>query len=434
MQLERVVVESLSPVRKRVEVEVAASEVAGELERAYQSVGREARIRGFRPGRVPRAVVERMFGEQIRRDVLARLVEHSFHHAIEEHRLDVVGAPEIDADAITPGANLKYSATIDVRPTITIGETSGIEVGRPDLQVDDEDVDRALASLRESVAQLRPIDDRAIVESGDVVSIDVTTRLDGGEPQRREGVLVEAGSGTFPLALERQLVGQHKGAQLTLEVPYPADYGNPSLAGKTVAFEVAVGDLKAKELPPLDDDFARDHGRAESLADLRGRIRSDLEQQAAARADAAVHDALLEQLVARHPFDVPTSLVDRRCDAMLAAFDVRLPEGPEGEQALQQLRNEVRPRAEREVRADLLLDAIATARGVEIDDDTLEAEIGTLAERQGQAPERIRAFYERPEARRALRTRLGRERALALVLADAKVVPRAVPKDVARAE
>jgi trigger factor len=192
--------------------------------------------------------------------------------------------------------------------------------------------------------------------------------------------------------------------------------------------------LRAKELPPLDDDFARDHGRADSLADLRGRIRADLERQAAARADAAVHAALVEQLIARHAFDVPSSLVDRRCDALLAALDVRLPEGAEGEQALERLRTEVRPRAEREVRADLLLDAIAAARGVEVDDAAVEAEIEALAARQGQAPERIRAFYERPEARRALRIRLGRERALALVLADAKVVPRAVPKDVARAE
>src|SRR5262249_61379148 len=120
-QIERVLVEPLTPVRKRVQVEVPASEVQGELDRAYASVGREARIRGFRQGRVPRAVLERMFGDQIRREVLARLVEHSFHHAIEAEQLDVVGAPEIDADTIMPGESLKYSATVDVRPVIDIG-------------------------------------------------------------------------------------------------------------------------------------------------------------------------------------------------------------------------------------------------------------------------------------------------------------------------
>jgi trigger factor len=432
MQIVKAVVEDLSPVRKRLEVEVPASEVQSELDRAYTSVGREARIHGFRPGRVPRPVIERMFGEQIRREVTARLVEHSFHHAIEEHHLDVVGSPEIDADGVTPGEKLTYSAVIDVRPVITVGDTKGIEVTRPELSVSDEDVARALDAMREAVAQLRPIEDRGVIESGDVVTVDVTTRLDGGAPQRREGVMLEAGGGTFPLALERQLVGQHKGAHLTLEVPYPDDYGNPGLAGKNVAFEVDVVDLRAKELPPLDDDFARDHARAESLAELRTRTRAELEQEATSRADAAVQADLIERLVERHPFEVPGSLVLRRCDALLAALDVRIPQGSEGETILERLREEVKPRAEREVRSDLLLDAIATTQGIEVGDDALEAEIEGIARRQQQAPERLRAIYERPEARHALRARLRRERALALVLADAKVVPRAMPKDVAR--
>lgn len=434
MQLEKVLVEDVSPVRKRVQVEVPASEVSSELERAYASVGREARIRGFRPGRVPRAVIERMFGDQIRREVLARIVEHSFHHAVEEHRLDVVGAPEIDADALTPGTSLRYSATIDVRPVIVVGDTTGLEVVRPVLTVDDGDVEQVLTSMREAAAQLRPIEDRMVVEAGDMVTVNVTTKLDGNDPQRRDGIMVEAGGGSFPAAIERQLVGLARGTHTTLEVPYPADYGNPALAGKRVAFEVEVVDLKAKELPPLDDDFARDHGRAESLGDLRTRIRADLERQAASRADAAVQEGLLDQLVTRHAFEVPASLVDRRCDALLAAHDVRIPEGPEGEALLERLRAEVRPRAERDIRAELVLDAIAAVRNVTVGDDDLDGEIAALAERQRQAPERLRAFYERPEARNALRARLGRERALSLVLADAKVVPREIPKEVARTE
>ncbi len=434
MQLERVVVETLSPVRKRVQVEVPAAEVQGELDRAFASVGREARIRGFRQGRVPRAVLERMFGEQIRQEVLARIVEHSFHHAIEAERLDVVGQPEIDADGITPGSSLKYSATVDIRPIITIGDTSGIAIARPAAEVGADDVEQVISSMRDAVAQLRPIEDRTIVEAGDVVSINVATHIDDGEPKRRDGALVEAGGGSFPQALERQLVGQHKGAKLTLDVPYPAEYGNPALAGKTVRFDVEIVDLKRKELPTLDDEFARDHGRAESLQDLRTKVHADLEAQASARADAAVQDALLEQLIARHGFEVPTSLVDRRCDALLAAYDIRIPDGPDGAQLLERLRADVRPRAEREVRADLLLDAIATARGVTIDDTAVDVEIDTLARRQQQAPERIRAFYERPEARQALRNRMMRERTLSLVLSEATVTPQARPKDVARTD
>jgi trigger factor len=434
MQIGNVVVETVSPVRKRLQVEVPASEVQSELDRMYASVGREARIRGFRQGRVPRAVLERMFGDQVHREVLTRLVEHSLHHAIESEHLDVIGSPEIDVDGLTPGESFKYAAIVDIRPTIDVGDTSGIEVTRPVLDIDDADVVRALDGMRENAAQLKPIEDRFVIEGGDVVALNVATHLEGADPQKREGALVEAGSGTFPQALENQLVGLTKGATTTIEVPYPANYGNAALAGKTVRFDVEIVDLKRKELPPLDDDFARDHGRSDSLDALKARVRSELESQASARADAAVQDGLLDQLIARYAFDVPPSLVDRRCDAMLSAFDVRIPEGPDGAQLLERLRADVRPRAERDVRVDLLLDAIAAARGVTIDDTAVDAEIDTLAKRQQQAPERIRAFYERPEARHALRNRLGRERTLALVLGEAKVTPKAIAKDVARVD
>src|SRR5262249_1282049 len=224
-----------------------------------------------------------------------------------------------------PGEALRYSATVDVRPEIALADVSGLDVVRPPAVVGDQEVQRVLDSLRESVAQLRPIIDRHVVEAGGGGPVNLASRMEGAEPVRREGVLLEAGGGSFPLALERQLVGQQRGTTFTLDVPYPADYANPSLPGRSVQFDVEIVDRRAKRLPPLDDDSARDHGRSETLAELRGRVRVDLERQAQERADAAVREAILDQLLARHPFEVPASLVDRRCDAMLASLDVRLP-------------------------------------------------------------------------------------------------------------
>jgi trigger factor len=409
-----------SAVRKRVEVEIPADEVQRELDRGFERVRQQAHIRGFRPGKAPRKVVEQTYGEQITREVVARLVEHSFHHVIEDHRLAVVGSPEIDTGTIAPGEPLRYTVVVDVRPEITLGDVQGIPVERPDATVKEEDVDRALDVLRERAAELRPITDRLTIEAGDVVTVDLESRL-GEDKQKREGVLLEAGTGTFPEALERQLVGQHVGARLSLDVPYPADYANASLAGKTVSFEVQVNELHAKDLPALDDDFARDHGHAESLAELRSKVRRDLETQAAAHADGRVREAVLAALLERHEFEVPPSLVVRRSDTILASLGVRLPDGPEAEQMLVKLREQVRPQSEREVRADLLLDALATEQTVEITDDDVAAEIDAMAARERQQPERMRAFYERPEARDALRARLRRLRALEHVVSLAKI-------------
>jgi trigger factor len=427
----RITLEDLTPVRKRLRVEIPAEAVSAELDRAFGEVGRHARLRGFRPGKAPRAVVEKMFGDQVRREVLGRLVEESFHHAVSEHKLDVVGTPDIDADTLDMAQGITYSAVIDVRPTITIGNLDGIQVARPSDAVGDDDVARVLERLRESVGQLRPIEDRHVVEAGDVVTVDLTSRLDDNEPMHREDVLLEAGGGTFPAALERQLVGQAVGAHVPLTVAYPADYGNPGLAGKTVHFEVDVKAIRAKELPPLDDDFARDHGRSESLDELRAKVRADLEREAKERADAVVREAVLGELVGRHTFDVPRSLVERRAEAMLQGLDVRGAEGPDRERALGELRAQLEPRAENQVRAELLLDAIAERDGIAVSDAEVSAEANALAARERQVNERVRAFYERPETRAALRARLLRDRALARVLAGARIMPLSASESVA---
>jgi len=427
MEPARVTLEDLTPVRKRIQVEISATDVQAELERAFVLVGRQARLRGFRPGRVPRPVLERTFGEQVRREVLGRLVEESFRKAIEPHRLEPLGTPDIDADPLTPGQSLRYSATVDVRPVIEVGNLEGLEVPRPSTAVSDEAVEAALGRLRDSAAQLRPIADRTVVEAGDVVSVDLTSRLEGAEPVHREGVLVEAGGGSFPLSLERQLVGQHRGAQLTLRVPYPREYSNAGLAGKTAEFDVVIRELRAKEVPSLDDDFARDHGRCQSLAELRTRLRADLEREAEARAADAVREALLEQLIARHPFDVPPTLVERRVETLLATLGIRLPEGTDRERALAELRTELRPRAEHQVRAELLLDAVAVRLGLTVGESEVEAEIDAIAVRDGQHADRLRALYHRPEAHAALHAKLIRDRTLACLVAEASGGARTVP-------
>jgi trigger factor len=435
MELSKLKLEELSPVRKRIEVEIPAGTVQSELDRAFAAVGRAARLRGFRPGKAPRPVLERVFGERVRRDVLERLIGESLKQALDTHRLAVVGMPDVEAEGLTPGQALRYAATIDVRPVIEVRDLSGLEAVRPTAVVSDAEVDEVLESLRQSVAQLRPIEGRTIVEAGDVVTVDVTSRVVGGEPVRREGVMLEAGAGSFPAALERLLVGQPLGARRTFDVTYPADHPRPALAGKRVHFDVEVKEIRLKELPPLDDDFARDHGRCETLAELRARIRADLEERAAQRAEEIARAAIVDQLIARHPFEVPPSLVERRIEAWLAGLDVKLAaDAAEREAQLERLRAELRPGAERDVRAELVLEAVAAYAGITVSEDDVAAEIAALAAREGRAPERVRAFYERPEARAALRARLVRERALAHVMRHATIVSRDDAKEFARTE
>jgi len=424
-------VEDVSAVRKRLQVEVPPAEVQTELDRAYEHVRHASRLPGFRPGKAPRSVLESRYGQQVRREVMERLIESSFHRAVEEHAFAIVGSPEIDADDLEQGAPFRYTVTFDVRPAIDLVDLAGVTVERRVPVVTDEDVEKTLGRLRDSAAQLRPIDDRGVVEAGDVVTLDLTSRMGDAEPQERTDVMLEAGSGSFPDAIEQRLIGQHVGSEFSAEVTYPDDYANRGLAGRSVHFAGRVKSLHQKDLPPLDDDFARDHGHAESLVGLRDKIRTDLAAQARDHAEADVREAVMARLVERHVFEVPESLVERRCDAMLASLGVRAPEGAEAEALLRRLREQVRPRAEQDVRADLVLDAVAVREGFEPGEEDVAREVAALAEHERE-PERVRAFYARPEAHAALRTRLGRARAFDYVLTQVAITDAGDAKQVAR--
>jgi trigger factor len=214
-------------------------------------------------------------------------------------------------------------------------------------------------------------------------------------------------------------------------VPDPAEYENAAVAGKTAELDVQVKDIRTKELPPLDDDFARDHGRCDSLAALRQRIRVDLEQQATSRADETVREELLAQALKRHSFEVPPSLVERRVEAMVAGLGVRLAEGAQQEHAVAELRKQLESAAERQVRGELFLDAVAQRDGLEVSDADVDAAVQNAAAREGQPVERVRGLYANPDARAALRAKLVRERALAALVACARVMPQSAAESVA---
>jgi trigger factor len=300
-----VTVEEVGPSRKRLQVEIAAPTVQAEVDRAFAQVGRQARLPGFRPGKAPRRVLERTFGEQIRRDVLGRLIEDSFHHAVHDHQLAVVGTPEIDADALKPGEGLRYVATVDVgRRSCSASSVASTSCARRRWSVTTRS-SACSARCASRSPSWRPITDRQVVESGDVVTLNLSSVVEA--PSRPVATACSSRPGrSFPLALRAP---DRRTAPWRAPLARRAVSGglrDPSLAGRSVHFEVEVVDLRAKELPPLDDEFARDHGRSDTLAELRGRIRADLERQATERADGAVRDAILDQLIARHPIDAPT--------------------------------------------------------------------------------------------------------------------------------
>ncbi len=268
-------VEDLSPVKKKIGVALPPEEVRAEIDEAYRGLQRRARIKGFRPGKVPRQVLERYYGEQVQSEVIGKLIQESYARALEEHRLHAIARPEIVAEEVRPEAGLRYSATIEIKPEFEVRDYAGLEVERRVVPVEDAEVDEQIERLRQSLAQMARREDRDTVESGDLVEIAYTGVVEGRvlKGASAESRVIEIGSQTFPPPFEERLVGARRGASIHIDVAYPAHHRSAEIAGKTVTFRVEVKEIGEKVLPALDDEFAKDHGECASLAELRDKVR-----------------------------------------------------------------------------------------------------------------------------------------------------------------
>jgi trigger factor len=425
----KVSVEVLDGLKTRLDIEVAAETVSANIERAFHDLGHRVRIRGFRQGKVPRAVLERLYGQQVRNDVVERLVHQAYAAAIAAHKVPAVANPEIVVEPLGDPAVLRFSATVEVCPEVSVGDYENIEVERPTVKVEDDDVERVLARLVDGATRVHPVTDRTTVQRGDIVTLNIGAAIDGrAVPElTRRDVRVEAGAASFPGALEAQLEGLACGAPADIDVQYPSDFENSMLAGKHVSFTVAITGLGRKEVPALDDEFARSQGDYPDLAALRGAIRERLRQDGEQRAEAAVRDGVLGVLIERHPFDAPDAMVERRCDAMLESLSIQLPPGADRQKAFGTLRQELRPRAVRDVKAAILLDALAAKQALSVSDEDLAARIDRIADSANESRDRVRSLYRTEDRREALRAQMLRDSALSLLVERSRIRPAAEP-------
>jgi trigger factor len=434
----QITVEDLSPVKKRIGVELPAEEVRAEMEQAFRGLQQRARIKGFRPGHVPRAILERYYGEQVRSEVIGKLIQDSYARALDEHGLRAVARPEIVAEEVRPETGVRYSATIEIKPEFEVVGHEGLAVERHAAAVDDAAIDAQLERLRQSLAQMVRREDRDTVEAGDLVEIGYTGVVDGHvlPGATVESRIVEIGSQTFPPPFEDKLIGLKRGASTHVEVPYPTHHRSAEIAGKTVTFRVEIKEVGRKELPALDDEFAKDHGECASLAELRDKVRHGLEAAAAREADDEMRAALLRGLIARNPITIPEALVERRFDAMLhelGLHDAKPSGDAERDAQLDRIRGELRARAQESVHSGLLLERLAAQQGLQVDDAEIDARVAQIVRAAPRERERLAEIYRAPEARGEIAERVAQEKALDWIARHA-VVTEVTPKLIADAE
>ena len=434
----QVKIEDVSPVEKKLIVSVPWMTVDSRMGDAFRELAKNVSLKGFRKGKVPRTVLERMFGKRVRAEVAGQLVRESFVTAVTEHNLQAVSEPRVDEfPEIKNGQPFSFAATVEVRGDIAVGDWKGMQLGRRPVVVEDAAVDMALEQLRREQTELRPIEGRETLADSDVVAVSVKGTVGEHEIDRPQVIVDLSEPEREPLTgLCGALVGLPvKAENHALEIAIADDHQHHELRGQTAKLTVSVLDARAKDVPELDDELAKDTGRAETLAELRGVLRTELEE----RMRSDVHDELrkdaLAELVKRNQIPVAQSLVDRTVENKYQRLRQMLGmQAGDGGDLDADLRDKLRSSALDEVRGQLLLDAIATAENVEVPAEELDRRIERLARAQGQAPGRLRSEMERDGRLDGLQFQIRQEQTLDKIIAHAEVTEREPAPPPAEAE
>ncbi|GFE58768.1 trigger factor [Geobacter sp. AOG1] len=392
-------VEALSKVKKKISFEIPADRVTAEIEKAYDEIRKQVAIKGFRKGKVPQALLEKHYSDRMADDVLKNLVNETYFSTLKEHKIFPVAHPLIDSDVLKKGENFKYSATVEVFPEIEVKDYIGLSVKKEKYVRDEAVIEKRLEEMREGMAQLEPVTGRAAA-LGDFVTIDFKGFLAGVPFAGGEATdhVLELGSGRFIPGFEEQLVGMEVDTEKDITVTFPAEYGSEDLAGKEVTFAIKLKEIKAKELPPLDDEFAKQFGEFETLADLKAKLTEMHDLREKERIDADLRDRVVKALIEKNEIEVPETMVERQLDMMLESTKRRLANqklslavmGLDDESYKVQFKSV----AEQQVKGSLLLDALSGQEKITVGEADVEARLKKIAEENGQPFERIDAFYK----------------------------------------
>jgi trigger factor len=423
----RVTTHEESPVSLSLAVEVDAKRVDKAFERAYRELGRNVKVKGFRPGKVPRGVLEKLYAPQIAEQIEQTLVSETIGEAIEQSGVQPVAEPAIEAGSpAVLKTDFNYTVRVEIKPKFELPSLEGLPAVKPLVDVAESEVDEQLEELRTRNAPAVEEPDGTSIENDHVVSIDFVGRVDGEafEGGSGQGVELEIGSGSFIPGFEEQLVGAGSGDDVEVSVTFPEEYGNAELAGKDAVFACHVAAVKRKQLPELDDDFAKDLGDFETLEALKERVRGDLVAEQERESKRVLRKSLLDALVDRTDFVVPPGMVDRQLEQQIKAAHQRMQGQIPHEaihQQIEQWREQWRDQSEREVREMLLMEAVVEDQKIEVSDEEVDARIAEMAEQQGVPADVLERAHGDEQLKRGLRGQLLDERALAFLEGKAKV-------------
>ena len=412
----------------KLEITVEAEKFENAMKKVYCQNAKYFNIPGFRKGKAPMNIVEKYYGAQIfYEDAFNEVATEAYEEALTENKIDVVSRPEVDIAQMEKGKDLIFTAVVQTKPEVKLGKYKGIEIQKIEYKVDKKDVDHELEHMQEHNSRLVTVDDRPL-ENGDTATIDFEGFVDGVafEGGKAEGHELEIGSGTFIPGFEEQLIGMELENEKEIKVTFPKEYFSKDLAGKDATFKVKLHDIKKKELPELDDEFAKDVSEFDTLEELKKSIKEKLTKNKEQREKYETEEAVLKAVCEDSKLDIPSGMIELEIDNMLKDFEQRLSyQGLNLEQYLkmigkteEEMRKEYEPQAIEAIKSRLVLEAIMKAEKIEASEEEIKAKMEEMAKSYGKDVEEL---SKNENLKNYLAEGIKSEKALEFIVNNAKV-------------
>jgi len=402
----KVNVEDVSSVKKVLHIEIPKETVGAELDSAYQNLKKNAKVKGFRPGKAPRSVLERLYKKDVQADVSSRLIQTSFGDAIKETELKIISSPQVDPPELMAGADYAYDATVEVKPELANLEIKGLSLKRTNYKVGEEELQAQLSMLQQNMTKQIKIEEDRPIQADDFVLIDYEGFKDGqpfAETAKTENFSLQVGSAHIATDFDDNLIGKKAGDKVEFNVTFPKDYHNEKLKDLTIQFQVEIKEIRKKEIPELNDDFAKSMGQFETLENLQNVIKENLAEGYEKRIEQELNEQIFKQIIEKTDFELPDAMVDYELENIIAdterRFQYQNTTMEEVGLTKEKLREQYRETAEQQVRRQIILGKVIEQEKLELNDEELEAGYADMAKNFNQPVEQIKSFYDQNKER-----------------------------------
>lgn len=420
-------VDKLDGLSRKLNVEVPTEKVNNAFGKVYKVLQKNANIKGFRKGKAPLDVIRSMYQDRVQGDVAQELVQSHYTEALDEHSLNPIGYPQISIGQLAEGQPFSFSAEFEVRPDVEVKNYEGLEIEREKLVVSDEQVDAVLKNIQQSHSETVPVFEERPLQKGDIADIDFKGIMDGAPLPNgaAEGHQLEIGSGQFIPGFEEGIEGMKVGETKTVDLKFPDEYHEKSIAGKPVTFEVKLNGIKKKSLPPIDDALAKKVGDHDSLEELKNAIREDLKENEQRRIKEEERNAILKALAEANPVLTPKSLVEDQKQALVEDFKKRLGQQGFGDKEFDEYKSkwndDFESTAQFMVQTTFLLDKLADELNLRATEEDFEKKMEEYSKQTGLETAKIKDFYQEPQRKSQLLFQITEEKVIEHLLSKAKI-------------